>query len=118
MHNGTMGFARIKKHIPQLKLLRKATPKQRKSILERSNTGLVNCIGECCLNVLNGNVKITKPQRKKLSRHAKTLRALSKRGIPVQKRRKILIQNGGGFLPALLAPILSLAVSLAGSLIR
>ena len=112
-----MGIATLKKHFPQLKLLKSATPKRRKHILKAANTGLVNCIGECCLNVLNGNVKINKSQRKKLSRHKKTLRTLSKRGIPVQKRRKVLIQKGG-FLPALLAPILSLAVSLAGSLIR
>ena len=111
-----MGFAALKKHVPQLKTLKRATPTQRKHILAQANTELVACICECCLNILNGNVKITKVQRKKLSRHAKTLRTLANRGIPVNKKKKIIIQKGGSFLPALLVPILSLVASLLGNL--
>ena len=83
-----MGFAALKKHVPQLKTLKRATPTQRKHILVQANTELITCICECCLNILNGNVKITKVQQKKLSRHAKTLRTLANRGIPVNKIHK------------------------------
>jgi hypothetical protein len=65
---------------------------------------------------VNGNVKITKAQRKKLARHAQVLRTLSTRKTPINKKKKILIQKGG-FLPALLAPVLGLAASLVGKLL-
>ena len=106
-----MGVALLKKLIPHLKALKQANAKRRKDILKTANDQFVNCVAECCLNVLNGNVKITKPQKKKLSRYAKTLRTLAKRGIPVKQRRTLLIQKGG-FLPALLAPILTLVAHL------
>ena len=111
-----MGLARLKKHIPQLKALKKASPKRRRKILIDANAELIKCICECCLNIINGNVKITKAQRRKLSRHAKTLRALAKRGVPTNRKKKLIVQKGG-FLPALLAPIIGLAGSLVGSLL-
>ena len=106
-----MGIATLKKQFPQLKILKVAKPKQRKELLTQANSELITCICECALNILNGNVQITKTQHKKLSRHAKTLRTIAQRGVSNKKKKDIVIQKGG-FLPALLAPISTLVASL------
>ena len=102
-----MGIDNLKKHIPQLKELQKANDKQRKTLLAGAKTSLLKCLCECCLNIVKGNVKINKSQCDQLSPYAKTIRALARKREPFYKRRKLLIQKGG-FLPALLAPILAL----------
>lgn len=107
-----MGLTNLKKHFPQLKELKTQRKAIRKYILTQANAELVNCICECCLNVLNGNVKITKKQRKVLLPYGKILRMLAQRGVPVETRRQRILQRGGGFLPALLVPILSVVAKL------
>ena len=101
-----MAIARLRRNIPHLKQLKKASPKQRKEILTLASADLINCICDCCLNVAKGNVKISQPQKKKLVRYASSIRALSKKRQSVKKRKEILKQHGG-FLPALLLPVLS-----------
>jgi hypothetical protein len=47
---------RIKSNYQALKLLKTAQPKLRKAIISNCNQELLNCISECILNVLNGNL--------------------------------------------------------------
>ncbi len=75
---------------------------------------LLKCLCECCLNVLKGNVKLTASQKQNLSRHRKVLRDLADRKVSVKRKKHILVQKGG-FLPALLRPILS---TLAGLFLK
>ena len=108
----TMGLVTVKRNFPRLKELKGQKASLRKYILTQANAELVNCICECCLNVLNGNVKITKKQRKALLPYGKILRALAQRGVPVETRRQRILQRGGSFLPSLLTPILLLLAKL------
>ena len=108
--------ARLKRHVDELKVLKKAKPKLRQSILKAADNQLIHCLCECCHNVLNGNVKLSPKQKKALQKHKKHLRKLTLKKTPVKKRRAILVQNGG-FLPALLAPIIGVAVSLISQLV-
>lgn len=103
----------VKKHGDFLKVLAKCNAKQRKALILNINPNLLKCLCECSLNVLKGNVKLTSNQKKQLSRHKRTLRTLVDRKISTKRKKKIL--QKGGFLPALLAPILS---TLAGLFIR
>ncbi len=107
---------RIKKHIKLLKVLKKAKPDERKIVLQTAENGLLFCLCECIKNVLNGNVDLSKARHCELAKHAGVLRKLADRKIPVHTKRNLLVQKGG-FLPALLAPILGIASGLIGDLV-
>lgn len=105
--------ARIRKNLPILKLLSKSKPRQRKEIIKKASPDVIKTISECSLNVLNGNLRLTPTQKRKLKKHKNSLRRLAQRKISTNKRRKII--QSGGFLPLLLAPLLA---PLVGGLIK
>lgn len=108
-----------KKCIAILTALIHSNNQQRKVILQTSDKCVVRCICECALNVLKGVVKLPEKQVKKLSKYKKVIRNLVKRDtrekskkVNWNRKKKELIQNGGGaFLPLLLAPIVEILVS-------
>ena len=63
---------------------------------------------------MKGNVPgVTQEKVNKLARHKTSLIKLTKK-VPIKEKRKILVQNGGGFHPFLLplvAPLIDKAVS-------
>ena len=106
----------LKKKLNLLKVLKKAKPVDRKSILESADNETIVCICECIDNLLHGNVKISHIQKKQLAKYARLLRTIADRKTPVKKKRQLLVQKGG-FLPALLAPVLGVASGLIGELV-
>ena len=66
----------------------------------------MRCLCECALNVLNGNIPLTPADKKKLNKYKNKLRYLTNRKLSAQKKKKTLNQKGG-FLGALLTPVLS-----------
>ncbi len=89
-----------------LHVLKDCSPNTRKQILKKSNKELVQTICEVCLNVLHGNIKVSKQNKKFLQKHKKTIRELASSKHSIAKKRKTLIQKGG-FLPVLLGSVLS-----------
>jgi len=102
--------SRLKKYFAKLSLLKKASAKVRKNILKDCNKNLLCCICECAKNVLKGNVPLSKPQKSKLSRFKKKLRHLVSKKIRATVKKKLV--QSGGFLGALLTPVLSFLGSL------
>lgn len=98
--------ARVKKYAPVLRLLSKAKPQGVKAIIKAADKELVNTLCECSLNVLRGVVRLSPSQKQKLARHKNTLRALAQKSASLQ-RKKALLQKGG-FLGALLGPVIGL----------
>jgi len=88
-----------------LRALYHLNAKQRTALLRVADAKLVRQICECALNVLRGNVPLNKSQKNKLRKHATTLRSLVDRSGSLKRKKKIIVQRGG-FLPALLAPII------------
>ena len=107
---------RLAKNLDMLKILKTAKPQQRKLILQSANNDLIYCLCECIQNLLHGNVKISQKRKIELKKYANILRKIADRKTKVQKKREILIQKGG-FLPALLAPVLGIASGLVGELV-
>jgi len=68
-------------------------------------TEFVDCVSECAKNVIKGNVPLTNRQMTNLRRKKHDLRSLSKKKTSLRKKRKIL--QKGGFLSALLPPVLT-----------
>ena len=50
---------RVKSNYHALHVLKTAEPKLRKALITNCNKELVNCISECLLNLLNGNLKLS-----------------------------------------------------------
>ena len=108
---------RVQKHLKTLEVLESAKPKLRKGILENADSDLIRCICECCLNILSGNIELTPEEKRRLFHHKTLIRKLCSKNLPVEERRDILIQKGG-FLPALLGPIIGIVSSLLGSIAK
>lgn len=100
---------RVKTHLPVLKKLRKCSAKQRRALLESGGKPLQLCLQECAINILNGNVPLSKVQYTRLRKHRKHLRDLSK--STTSQKKKLSIEQKGGFIAGLLAPILASVVS-------
>ena len=94
---------RLTKHTSILKTLAKAKPHMRKAIIKSAGLSLITCLCDCAINTLKGNVKMSKHQYRKIRRHKHDLRALKNSRTTAEKKR--IIQSGG-FLGALLRPIL------------
>ena len=93
------------KHTDVLRALYHLTPEQRRALLKKADVQLIRYICECALNVLQGNVPLTKGHKLRLRKHAPILRKLVKPTGGFTTKKKIIVQQGG-FLPALLAPLI------------
>ena len=106
---------RFEKNVDYLSVLCKCDPKLRPAIIEQADQQLIKVICDCIENILSGNVSIPPESKKKLSRHKRLLRELrSKNSLKFKKKK--LIQSGG-FLPALLGPLLGVVGGLVTDLI-
>lgn len=99
-------FQSVKTNADLLRAIANMTPSRRKSFFKTADKELVQSICECALNTLKGNVPLKSCQKKTLSRYKRVLRKLVLPKGCWKAKRRILIQHGAGFLPALIAPIL------------
>lgn len=90
-----------------LEVLTKVNEKSRKKILKYIDLKLTEAIVECVFNVLKNNVEISQTEVKKLKKYKKTLRDLANPKKDLKKKRNLIVQSGGNFLPIVLAPIVS-----------
>lgn len=104
----------VQRNLPLLNVLSAAKPALVKAILKEAKPDLINTLCECSLNILKGNVRLTAAQKKQLSRHKQSLRCLSKKGVSLKKRKQIL--QKGGFIGALLKPVLGVLGGLLGGM--
>ena len=102
---------RVKHNAPYLHVLAKGSDKQRQGIIQGANKELITCLCECALNILNGNVHLKPADRKRLTKYKRHIRVLDDKRVGVQRKKKVLRQKGG-FLGALLTPVLSALVGL------
>lgn len=100
-----------RKHTAILHALCHLSPEQIKTLLKFSDLKLIKCICECALNTLNGNISLNTKQKKGLTKHRTILRKLAENQGTWKKKKNLIIQRGGGFLPLLLAPILGSILS-------
>jgi hypothetical protein len=107
---------RLKTYLPLLKRLKRVKLSERRRILEKADSGLIECLSECAHNTLNSNLPLSPTQHKKLSPYKKILRFLASKKVSIKKKRKAVTRQVGGFLLPLIAPILAAVVQ--GLIIR
>lgn len=102
----------VQRYLPLLQILQSAKPKLRKSILQNADAELISTLIECIYNTLNGNVILNKSETNKLKKFKNVLRKILNSKGRLSRKRQIIIQSGhGAFLPILLAPIVSAALT-------
>ena len=95
-------------------MLHKSSPKARSALLKQHcSPEFVKCICECVKNVLVGNVSLTPENKKRLKRNKRSLRRLILKKTPLTEKKRIV--QSGGFLGALLGPIVKVLSGLFGS---
>jgi len=96
--------------LPTLKRLRKLGDRAKREYVRKCDREFVDCVSECAKNVIKGNVPLNARQKTALRRKRNDLRALAAKKTSQRKKRQIL--QKGGFLTALLPPVLSVLGSL------
>lgn len=98
------------RHAPLLEFLKIAPPKLIKIILANADPKLIEAICEISLNLCKGNLKCSDKDRKTLKKYRKNLYKLAS-AKKTQKRftteRRILMQQGGAFLPLIIPAALA-----------
>lgn len=90
-----------------LRLLSKANKKLRSAVIDQADGKLIRALSEIIHNILFGTVKLSPSEFRKLKRYHRHLYELSKKSISITKK-KVILQQHGGFLPTLLPPVLAL----------
>ena len=67
---------------------------------------VIACVGECCLIIIKGNVKLSSAQKERLRLKKTHLLLISSKKIPVAQKKKIINQKGGALLGLLLKPLI------------
>lgn len=108
-------LARLQRQQYALKELTRAKHKRkRQALMKMGGDDLTQCLCECVLNVIKGNVSLTKTQFKKLKRFKTPLRQLVNKKTSLRKKKTIIEQKGGRLLPNIITPIIK---ALGGSVL-
>ena len=69
----------------------------------------MNCISEINLNVLNGKLKVSDCNKRKLKKYKAILRKIADKHVPSSAKKRLINQRGGFLLPLLSAVLPVLA---------
>lgn len=117
-----MGTKRFKRQLSLLQTFALSKPQLQKAIIKNSDTEFIRVIIDIIINLLRGNIPgISQVNMKKLNKHKKRLRNISKCSkskCGVAKARRALLVQQGGFLPIipLVSTLIPAAISAIGSL--
>jgi len=102
----------MKKYASHLRKLHKMTDKEKEKMVKKlkSDKEFVKCLCECAKNIIKGNVKLSDSQREKISRRKQSFRKLALKKTSLKEKQQIV--QSGGFLGALLGPIVSVLGSI------
>ena len=110
-------LSKLKSHLPFLCSCFKSSGKQRRDMITTANRGQIESISEIALNLLKGNILVPKSSFERLKPHKDKLLYLTRKKPSLKQKKQVLNQKGG-FLPALAGLIAPLAVDLLGKLFK
>lgn len=91
----------IKSYQYYLRVLKSCDKKCRQALLKAAPQELILVLAEICLNLLSGNIKITKQVKNALKQHKTAIRQVASYATNIRAKRKILVQRGGFLIPLL-----------------
>ena len=109
----------LEKHRYMLEVLKIASPKLRKAMLQNVDDELVSILAEIILNITEGNVKISPSLKRRLKQYKTSFRKIVRNCNHCKNKRmlrKNIVQTGGA-LPIIIPAIMSLIgkAALAGA---
>ena len=110
-------LSKLKSHLPFLCACFKGHGKQRRDMITAANRGQIESISEIALNLLKGNILIPKSSFERLKPYKDKLLYLTRKKPSLKQKKEVLNQKGG-FLPALAGLVAPLAVDLLGKLFK
>ena len=88
-------------------------------MIQESPKEVIDCVGECCINLMKGNVRLTNAQKNQLRDRKQHIRLLSSKQVQLVKKNKIINQKGGALLGLLLKPLAAPIISsILGEIIK
>ena len=109
--------SKMRQHLPFLCTCFKSQGKQRRDMISTATRGQMEAISEMVLNLLKGNIIVPNASFTRLKPHKAKLLYLTRKKPSLRKKKQVLNQKGG-FLPALVALIAPLAVDLLGKVFK
>jgi len=90
---------RLQSQLHFLHVLKDVKPQATRALLASSGDGSIKAIVECAINSLNGNHKLNKEEKSKLSKYKNSLRVLIDPKFSVKNKRKLLIKKVAFIFP-------------------
>ena len=89
-------------------------------MIQESPKEVIDCVGECGINLIKGNVRLTNAQKNQLRARKQHIRLLSSKQVPLDTtKKKIINQKGGALLGLLLKPLIAPIIgSFLGEIIK
>ena len=84
-------------------------------VLSRAPDPIIKAICNAALNAQEGDVHISKQNKTILRKNRKLIKSLTQKQIPLQKKRRLLVQKGGSIAGVVIPIILSAVLSSLGS---
>jgi hypothetical protein len=106
----------LRKYYSQLETLNECSSCEKAHFLKNCSNDFIYCLCEISNNLLIGNIPVDNRRRDKLYHFRHTLRRLARKDVPLNLKRRKLVQEGGALLPLLLPPLLTIAAELLTSL--
>ena len=104
---------RTLKYLPILKRIQRLGEKAKKQFIKKCDNEFIDCVSECTKNVIKSNVPLKPTQLRRLRRERSNVFLMPVlTGIKKTSLKKIRILQKGGFLGALLPPVLGVPCSL------
>lgn len=101
------------KYLPLLKKVARLKPAERQRVLNTAPPDFIRAISEGSLNILKGNVPLSKSRHRYLKRHRKSLKTLANKRASLKGKKQVL--QRGGFIGALAGVLVPLITSLIAS---
>lgn len=103
---------RLKRNINTLATLGSCKPEIRQAIMKNADKDLVFSLCEIIQNVLNGSINVNSTTLEKIKCHKKCFRQLAYSNDAVSRKKALLKQKGGGWMPLLIPPIIEAVKSI------
>ena len=104
---------RVLDQVPFLRLLARSSRIRRKRLLQFATKEELTALFEICLNIIKGNIPVNKRHLQKLKRYRDIIRELESKNVSLQKKKKLVHQQGGavgtaiGTIASIVLPLLS-----------
>lgn len=102
-----MASRRIARQTPFLRLLYSCPPSQRKSLIQYVTNEQLAALSQIALNILRGNIPITRAYKKKLKQYKEVIRSLASRRVSRTRKKQALLKFHS-VIPLLIKPAIQL----------